>query len=427
MGSKESDLLASLLDVYSGLGKRGKPLTHEHTSLAGISVEFSSSYYDVSMVGKNIFLAIASGTKCIPVSGRNSRGFALHDGHGEILARRIMLRWLIDEIKSVYNGDESLVVCIQEGNKCVSLREGVCFNLIVTSPPCGDCAVLSDQSGEYSNKRHRTGAKVVKSPSEIPAATVVENYDSYQASGVVRRKPGRGEPTSSVSCSDKILKWNILGFQGCLLKSLMNESLYFSDITIAYVKDGQGQPSSFASHAVQRALWKRAFSDIPEGVSSYFSQTPPKIHAVIVSREIMHKHGLLQSETRSSSAGVSAMWWAKPSYEWNLRGNNTSSQIPKGDKNYCEIIVGKTGYKMGSPKVMPADDMHLAERFSSRFSRAAIRKQIEDVLRTKGIRFESELPYNDFKAALCPEYTDTWRKLKRPPLLFSKWIIKNAN
>ena len=31
--------------------------------------------------------------------------------------------------------------------------------------------------------------------------------------GAVRTKPGRGDPTRSLSCSDKMLKWRALGMQ----------------------------------------------------------------------------------------------------------------------------------------------------------------------------------------------------------------------
>ena len=34
-----------------------------------------------------------------------------------------------------------------------------------------------------------------------------------QAVGVTRRKPGRGAPTLSMSCSDKLARWQCLGLQ----------------------------------------------------------------------------------------------------------------------------------------------------------------------------------------------------------------------
>ena len=40
---------------------------------------------------------------------------------------------------------------------------------------------------------------------------------NYHCIGAVRTKPGRGDPTLSLSCSDKIAKWNAIGWQGALL------------------------------------------------------------------------------------------------------------------------------------------------------------------------------------------------------------------
>ena len=54
--------------------------------------------------------------------------------------------------------------------------------------------------------------------------------------GILRTKPGRSDlpvekRTYSLSCSDKIMKWNIVGIQGCLLNLLM-EPIFIDTLLI---------------------------------------------------------------------------------------------------------------------------------------------------------------------------------------------------
>lgn len=61
-----------------------------------------------------------------------------------------------------------------------------------------------------------------------------------QQLGVLRRKPGKGDPTLSLSCSDKIARWVCLGLQGCLLMALLQEPIYLSMLVVSV----PGQPTA---------------------------------------------------------------------------------------------------------------------------------------------------------------------------------------
>lgn len=75
---------------------------------------------------------------------------------------------------------------------------------------------------------HRTGAKCVPGGPADPLHPGV----GYHSTGVLRVKPGRGEPTLSLSCSDKLARWGVVGFQGALLSHYLEEALYFSTVVV---------------------------------------------------------------------------------------------------------------------------------------------------------------------------------------------------
>jgi tRNA-specific adenosine deaminase 1 len=94
---------------------------------------------------------------------------------------------------------------------------------------------------------YRTGAKCLPcqslQDSHLPGA-------NYHVVGALRAKPGRGEPTLSLSCSDKFAKWNVVGLQGALLSLLVNEPIYFHSVIV-----GGGSP--FSKMSLKRAIIDR--------------------------------------------------------------------------------------------------------------------------------------------------------------------------
>jgi len=88
--------------------------------------------------------------------------------------------------------------------------------MYISEPPCGDGSLTSD---------HWTGAKSV------------HTHESTLAFGITRLKCGRSDllesqRSESMSCSDKLLKWNCLGLQGSLLGQLIEEPLWLTSLIV---------------------------------------------------------------------------------------------------------------------------------------------------------------------------------------------------
>lgn len=419
-------LVQAFLETFRGLGAHGKPQPHEHTTLAGIVVKFDDTYVldETRLGGSYVFVAMATGTRCIPAASRCPKGSTVHDGHAEVLARRVFNRWLLEEIENCRNGERSLIF-LKDGDKPLCLRDGVSFELLISALPCGDASIV-EQEGR---KRDRTGAKIVPQDgsARLPEAGDVESHDCSQTRGVVRRKPGKGSPTSSVSCSDKILKWNMLGFQGCFMLPFIQEPLYFSQIIALTSDEGGavGNVDTAASTSMQRALWERAcnLKEYLEG-SLFVRQTSPRFAAIPVNVAVLEEHGLIASSTRKVSPGISAMWWAKASKDWKPKRLDYISYIPKGDKNYCEVIIGKTGVKMGFQK--PTTDPFVCRKACSRISRASMRDLVQRLCASRDKALDSGIiPHQDLKLSVCPEYVQVWNKLRQPGSTLSNWIRKS--
>ncbi|XP_021112351.1 tRNA-specific adenosine deaminase 1 isoform X2 [Heterocephalus glaber] len=102
---------------------------------------------------------------------------------------------------------------------------------------------------------YRTGAKCVPGEAGDPRKPGAE----YHQVGLLRVKPGRGDRTCSMSCSDKVARWNVLGCQGSLLMHFLEEPIYLSAVVIG--------KCPYSQEAMHRALIGRCqnVSALPKG------------------------------------------------------------------------------------------------------------------------------------------------------------------
>src|ERR1700683_3831434 len=70
----------------------------------------------------------------------------------------------------------------------------------------------------------------------LPHNSTFRGRDNYSLYGVLRTKPGRADslPTASMSCSDKIAVWNVVGFQGALASRVL-KPIYLHSVVIGEV------------------------------------------------------------------------------------------------------------------------------------------------------------------------------------------------
>lgn len=162
------------------------------------------------------------------------------------------IRFLYNEIISLLQNpaNSSDLIIIESQSKKISLKTNVKIALFISHTPCGDASIIpktdkrkneeedlnlskrikTDTNTNQIEDIYRTGAKCVPN-SEVQ--DLKEKGVNYHGLGALRTKPGRGDPTISMSCSDKIAKWLVLGIQGSLMSSFLEKPIYLDAIIIS--------------------------------------------------------------------------------------------------------------------------------------------------------------------------------------------------
>ena len=392
LGRMEDQIAQTALQHYHHvLPRKGKP-THgdnrkEWTVFAAIvATRHSSDCWVVSS---------ATGTKCTAVQRNHWESSCLiHDSHAEVLARRGFIRVLWREIQAASHSrqaDEKVDLLLLERTNddppIFALRRGVELHMYISDSPCGDASIyqLDSLGSSADGCTQFTGSKLVvpEGVSLCPdhACLIGDNTvvrePGTQMLGKLRTKSGRSNlavRSTSMSCSDKIVRWGVLGLQGGSLSSLVPVPIRLQSCVVD--RDPRNTNSSQQLLALDRSVRERIvdvaqeLKQNPDVKIAEFANSisPPTVHVVDLEMSTFGKAAMEKERTDQSTtkkrkreersqafpaAGISLNW----------------TQIDRS----TEIIVGARGSRQGR-KPLSHEDF---EALESRLSRNRIQRLAE--------------------------------------------------
>ncbi|KAM7362318.1 double-stranded RNA-specific editase Adar-like [Cochliomyia hominivorax] len=216
-----------VLETFDKL-TRGHEEVREYKVLAGIVMTTNMNFEDAVVV------SLATGTKCVNGGNICCNGSVLNDSHAEIIAKRGLMKFLYTQLRWHCSSDmcENSIFQRNPYGNPYSLKENVHFHLYINTAPCGDARIFSFNqqnnfnSGQYGKLRTKVEGGMGTTP-------VGDRYYPQTWDGVVL-----GEPLLTMSCSDKIALWNVVGIQGALLSQLI-EPIYLSSIVLGSMFNDQ--------------------------------------------------------------------------------------------------------------------------------------------------------------------------------------------
>ncbi|KAJ4140204.1 hypothetical protein NW768_001559 [Fusarium equiseti] len=253
--ASQADLIAqAVLDQFHQLPAKRKPAVrdnglHEWVPLSGIVAEKN---------GVLTCLALATGMKCLPVSKiAQSNGVGIHDWHAEVLAIRTFNRFLLDECHGLLVRDDEESILRRKKDipdsggislQFFEIQEDVRLHMYCSEAPCGDASMELTMAAQKDASAWKTPTPITRTLHPNAEASLLGRA-CFSRTGIVRRKPARGDapPTLSKSCSDK------LALKQCtsLLSTLTS---IFIDPTNAYIHSIVLPESQYSDVACQRAF-----------------------------------------------------------------------------------------------------------------------------------------------------------------------------
>ena len=429
------------LDHYKKTLTRGKPKADtEWTVYAAIVAERSiGDARSVLWV-----VSCATGTKC---TTHRVQGQVVQDCHAEVLSRRGLMRVLWMEILGQSPSERhhnNLLEPSRDNDGKFQLRSDTRLHLYISCSPCGDASIYPITEDQVML---HTGAKVIVSHesgvdvttcggvNQLLQGTTVAR-EKVQSLGKLRTKSGRSNlpahlRSTSMSCSDKIVQWSIMGLQGGLLSGFIGPPITLSSVVVS--RDPRiGENTSAQDDALKRAIPDRVHAicmEMKTARSGRWEICAPSVS--VVSKEFASDRAAMEFKTRKSTTeGDEPSRSDKDSSASDRKRKR--SEIAKAvlspcgislnwqffDPTFTELLVGARGIRQGKKPKSDQDYQNLASRLS--------RKNFSSLARASNPPNDTGLSpittYQQLKRALAnPEWLELKSRILRSETL-AGWL-----
>lgn len=374
-------------------------------------------------------------------------GIVLKDSHAEILARRGLMNVLWNEVENSLQNTptsqpllESIITSTGSNIPQFQLLPDLSLHMYISDNPCGDASIYkikkltatcnNNSADQVDSLLNFTGAKIIlsntydqmniaKQDGSITSTITCTNAsnivtvgrEDVQQLGALRLKSSRSNIPShlrstSMSCSDKIVRWGLLGLQGALLSKYIPAPIVLSSICVS--KDPCAVNNEAINlgqlEALQRALKERIKTTLERvmEMEKGWNVSPPDCAVVNAAFHNSKSASEYRQDKRQHEKAVNTSQKVCVPKEsvcgTSINWQQSSCCLSKTDKRLTEITIGATGLKRGKKPKSMNDTMKAASRLS-RYQFAVRCRKCSSLLPKPdtNVQSEEEVGYRKYK------------------------------